>query len=178
MSADDPQVFDGALLADNGFKNYSALNASLLGQRRVRRLHLTDQVGLLNISPHSNPLWGLRGRWWGRRRCHRRWSSSQNSTQDAPDLSARDAARNTAYNTTHLGLRRRPFIYDLSHGLGNFHRSAEGAVVHYSFHNLLGYSRRWGGRWRRWRRWRGHQGRELLHGARQGLMIKTTIKTT
>src|SRR5438132_1365273 len=43
MPADELQVFDVALFADLRLENHYSLNASLAGQRRIGRRHLTNQ---------------------------------------------------------------------------------------------------------------------------------------
>ena len=43
MAADHVQVLNGAVLADDRLQDHDALNTGLLGQRRIRGLHLVDQ---------------------------------------------------------------------------------------------------------------------------------------
>ena len=40
------------------FKSHYARNARLLGQRRIDRLRLADQIGLLHVAAHADALRG------------------------------------------------------------------------------------------------------------------------
>src|SRR6476646_1169388 len=96
MAADQPQVLNRTVLADEGFESYHTLNARLLGQRRIDRLRLPDQVGLLHLAAYTDALHG-----WllllDRRRRRRR---GRHRSDNAADHAARRTTRNAARNAT------------------------------------------------------------------------------
>src|SRR5262249_3065210 len=112
MAADNTQVLDSTLFADYGFKHHGTLNSRLLGQRRLGRLDLADQVGLLHVSAYSHSLrWlGSSGRWGGRRR-HGGRCPTNHTTDHSADLAARDSTGHTTNHTTDGSLRRRSLVH-------------------------------------------------------------------
>ena len=56
MAADQLQILNSAVLADDRGEPHHALNARLLGQRRIHRGDLADQVGLLHVAADADAL--------------------------------------------------------------------------------------------------------------------------
>ena len=54
MAADQLQILDGAVLADDGGELHRALNAGLLGERRIHRLNFPDQVGFGHVAADAH----------------------------------------------------------------------------------------------------------------------------
>ena len=79
------KVIDRSFFADFSFQNDDTLDARLLRQWGIDRLHLRDQVRCDNISTNADAL--RRWRWGRRRRWGRRWSRFflllQNASQHA-----------------------------------------------------------------------------------------------
>src|SRR5437588_4282430 len=73
MAADRLKILNSAVLRNYGSQVYHTRDAGLFGQRRINRLGLPDQFGLLNITADGDALG--RGRnflLWRRRRGRRR----------------------------------------------------------------------------------------------------------
>ena len=56
MAAHERQILNGPVLADDGVESHHALNARLLGKRRIKRLGLANEVGLLDLAAHADAL--------------------------------------------------------------------------------------------------------------------------
>ena len=51
MTADQLKILNGAVLADDGREAHHALNARLLGQRRIRRRHFLIRLAACTLPP-------------------------------------------------------------------------------------------------------------------------------
>src|SRR5713101_1853537 len=97
VAADQRQVLNRAVLADHGVETNHTLNTSLLGERRIHRPRLANQIRLLHLATDADTLWrslllfDRRGR---RRRTRHR-------TDDAADYATGSAPRHAAGNSTH-----------------------------------------------------------------------------
>src|SRR6185369_10142631 len=115
MAADHLKILNRAVLGNHGRQMHHTRNARLLGERRVDRLGLADQLGLLDVAADrdafgGNRLFDLDG---GRRRWRRCRSG------DRPDDAAEHAAGSTTghaawdatYYTTNAAGRRRKLFF-------------------------------------------------------------------
>src|SRR5580698_9374802 len=100
MATDQLQILNRAILADDGRKSNRSLDTRLLGERRIDRRNLTDQIGRLNVTANANSLWRLRFLWFLLRRRRGRRSSRWNAAHDAADYPACRTAGNSAGNST------------------------------------------------------------------------------
>src|SRR5271157_4041522 len=160
VAADDLEMLNGAVLGDNRTQLHHALNARLLGQGRIDRMRLPDQLGLLHVAADPDALRSrfLLGR--RRRRQNRRRDRTNDAAQNAASDAAGHAASNTTGHTTHArGRRRKLFFFDhrdvFRDALGR-HQPASVELAR-DDPNLYHGSGRRGGRRRRRRRRRRHQ---------------------
>src|SRR5580704_12482034 len=164
-TGDVSQLLDRAVLGNNCVEDDRAGNVSRLGNRRINRLHLANQVCCCHVAANSN----ARGRCL-RRRGQSRARSTDNTAKNAASLTARNATGDATHNTRSTNVRRQFFFLDHLHFLGDDGGSQHLAIVnqalhrlHHSLHGRGG--RRWRGRRRRWNQKR----REHLLG--QGFRI-------
>ena len=89
MAADHRQVDHVALLADDRGEVDDTRDARLLGERRIHRARLPDQLGLLYIAPDGDALGSVR------RGRNASGDTTGNAADDSTDYTTRNATRNT-----------------------------------------------------------------------------------
>src|SRR5258708_18899819 len=115
MAAYHLKILNRAVLADDGVEPHGSGNTRLLGERGIRRHHLSDQVGRDHLAAHADALGVLLLDFLdGRRRGRGDAYATQNSADYAAGGAAWHAARNAA-DDTHAGHRGRQ-IFFLNHG--------------------------------------------------------------
>src|SRR5215831_13883213 len=106
VSRDYFKVVDRSFFADFSLENDDTLDARLLRQWGIDRLHLRDQVRCNNISTNADALRWWRWRWWWRR-----WSGFFLLLQNASEY-ARQNARTSDSSNNSLYCRRRSRLDD------------------------------------------------------------------
>src|SRR5581483_6409229 len=149
VATHQPEVLNGAVLADYGLQNHSTLDASCTRQRWIGRSYLVDQQTFRNALRHANAL----------RRLHLRHRDRSAGADDAANHAAHRSARYAARNTTHHAGRRRRWRFVFLQDF-NLFRNLGGLtqlpVVEFRFDLLDDSDRRCCSRRWRWggRRWR------------------------
>ena len=101
MAADHRQVNHVALLADYRGEVDDTRDARLLGERRIDRARLRDQLGLLYIAADGDAPGSV-----GRRR-NASGDTTGNTADDSTDCTTRNATRNTTDDPPINSARRR-----------------------------------------------------------------------
>src|SRR5690242_19609929 len=108
MSADQLQIFNIAIHADNSGQDDVALHARCAGKRWITRLNSLDQQASRNTLRDTHT---LRDDWLKSRNIGETRGRADNASDNATELSSRNSTRNTADHTGGNSQRRRRLFF-------------------------------------------------------------------
>src|ERR1700724_3297525 len=113
MAADHFEILDGAFLGNERVQLDHALDAGLLGQRRINRLGLLDQLGALDVAADADALRNNRLFLLLNRR-RRGWWRVADTAKDTAQEAAGDSTRESTHHAA-PGRGRRKLVF-ANHG--------------------------------------------------------------